>query len=182
MKIDALVEEIAERIAECVVARIGNTIKTVYTTAQRGPWAPGKSRSWMLRNIKTMPGARRAGRDWVIDSADYDRWCTARDAASFRKPTHVFSSKSDEELADRYLAEAGFRPTKGLVTIPGNRYKTTFVQPPTHYDAALKNVQRLDAKVAEAARRLGEAIELRDEALAALVQLKDGSQGTTTTK
>ncbi|WP_394845236.1 hypothetical protein LZC95_50435 [Pendulispora brunnea] len=187
MKIDGLVDEIAERIAERVVARIGNTAKTVYTTSKRGPHAPGKSRGWLQRHIKTMPGARQAGRDWVIDSADYDRWCTSRYTKSLPpapriaiRSESVGSTSEDElqKLADECLAEAGFRPTRAFATTStATQAETTISKRHAPYEAALANVRKLDTKVDEAARRLGEAIARRNEALAALVELKKSNIG-----
>lgn len=110
--IDAFLDQLADRVADRIVAKMGGATKVVYTTSKRGPHAPGKSRAWMLRMVRTMPGARKVGRDWCIDASDFERWATARDAASFRAPAKRVPTDVDE-LAALYLAEAGFRSTKG---------------------------------------------------------------------
>ncbi len=50
---------------------------THYTTNKQRPFVPpGKSRDWLLDNIKSMReyGAKKEGRDWVITIVGYDRW------------------------------------------------------------------------------------------------------------
>ncbi len=111
MKLDSLLDEIADRVADRILQKLGTaTAGSVYTTAKAGPHIPGKSRAWMLRKVKTMPGARCVGRDWIISVEDFQRWATAMDAmrtrAVKRPPTDV------EALADAFLEEAGYRPTK----------------------------------------------------------------------
>lgn len=110
MNLDALLNEIADRVSERLLRKIGTSTVTVYTTAKDGPHVPGKSRAWMLRHVKTMPGARRVGRDWIISADDFQRWATAMDAARARAPKRVPADV--EALADEYLAEAGYRPSK----------------------------------------------------------------------
>ncbi len=101
--LDRLVEAIADRVA----SRLGTSAKTVYSTSTRGPNIPGKSRSWALRHMKTMPGARKVGRDWTISADDYDAWARAQDTARCRKPAPP--TGTDEDLADAYLTAAGLR-------------------------------------------------------------------------
>ncbi|WP_394849822.1 hypothetical protein LZC95_20490 [Pendulispora brunnea] len=109
---DHVVENLLRKLAELLIPHIRSAGATVvYSTSKRGPHCPGKSRSWMLRHIKTIPGARQIGRDWVIDAADFDQWARANDARRFRKAAPVAGDA--QSLATQFLRAAGFRPTKG---------------------------------------------------------------------
>jgi hypothetical protein len=113
MNLEPLIEEIAERVAKRVLAALASapTNAVAFTTSKAGPNPPGKSRAWALRNVKTMPGARKVGRDWVISVVDYERWARAQDAArsSRREPE---APTDIEEFADACLRGGGFRATK----------------------------------------------------------------------
>jgi hypothetical protein len=52
---------------------------TYYTSRKGGPYIPGKSRAWMLRHARTIPGARKIGRDWVIKASDFEAYLVQRD-------------------------------------------------------------------------------------------------------
>lgn len=87
-----------------------------YTTHKGGPHLPGKSRHWMVRNARTIPGAHKVGRDWIVPRAAYEAWLTALDArqcATATAPAHTTSSTNAHEIALRGLERAGYRPTKG---------------------------------------------------------------------
>ena len=116
MNLEPLIEEIADRVAKKVLVALQSapTTTTAYTTAKGGPNPPGKTRAWALRNVKTMPGAKRIGRDWVIPVVDYDRWATAQDANRVtRRPAKGPTvSDADERYADECLAQAGYRSSK----------------------------------------------------------------------
>lgn len=99
-----LAEEVAERVAAKVVERM--TTHAVYTTASRGPGIPGKSRAWCLRNIRTMPGARKVGRDWVITAEAYEAWLSERDDARFAPAP---AANDVDRLVKDSLRAAGFR-------------------------------------------------------------------------
>lgn len=107
--VDALVERVAERLGE------RPTPSAHYTTSKRGPLPPGKSRAWALRTLKTIPGARKVGRDWVVSTADYQTWLTAQDMKSFTRPS-VAKVRSDlvdlDAITDAALTDAGFRRTR----------------------------------------------------------------------
>lgn len=100
---------------------------TVYTTNKLGPHVPGKSRRWMLDHLSSMPGARKEGRDWVIDVDMYNAWATLKDLRRCgpkkrpAPPVHVpgkglrslkFDPADLDTRAERSLAAAGYRPTK----------------------------------------------------------------------
>lgn len=106
---EAILDLLADRLADRLLARTGGVQKVVYSTSKRGPHIPGKSRTWMLRHVRTMPGARRVGRDWCIDATDFDRWATVKDAAAFKAPA---LPRDVESLAASFLSNAGYRSTK----------------------------------------------------------------------
>jgi len=83
---------------------------TVYTTNKIGPHLPGKTRSWMITNVKRMPGRRKVGRDWIISPADYQAWLTDQDTTACRDEP---SGDDAHAIAQTTLANAGLRPTRG---------------------------------------------------------------------
>jgi hypothetical protein len=107
-----LADQIAERVAE----RLGSgRTADIYTTRKGGPHAPGKSRDWMLRRVKEMPGARKIGKDWQITRADFERWVTEQDMTSCKAvpPRTVKTTPNNvRDIAEAALARAGLRPTK----------------------------------------------------------------------
>lgn len=109
--LDKVLEELADRVAERVAQKLGHVAVAVYTTAKRGPHIPGKSRAWMLKHARSMPGARKVGRDWIIGADDYQRWAAAKDAGR-RAALPSPAASGPEALADRYLADLGFRPAR----------------------------------------------------------------------
>ncbi len=113
-QLDTFIEDIADRVAERVAAKLGHIAVAVYTTARRGPHVPGKSRDWMRRNVRAMPGSRKVGRDWIISSDDYQKWAAAHDVGT-RRVAKVTPSSSVEALAEAALATAGYRPTRKRV-------------------------------------------------------------------
>lgn len=103
----ATIDQLAAALAPRIAALLGSSAKTVYSTSKLGPYCPGKSKGWMVRNLKIMPGARKIGRDWTITGEDYDAWCRAQDTARCRKPQPP--TGTEEDLADSYLQAAGLR-------------------------------------------------------------------------
>ena len=110
--LDEVLDAIAERVAERVAKKLGHVAAAIYTTAKRGPHIPGRSRSWMLKHVRAMPGAQKTGRDWIISADDYRRWAAAQDAARVRRATAADAPVGPEALAEAYLSELGFRPTR----------------------------------------------------------------------
>jgi hypothetical protein len=123
---DALLTEIAERVADIVVARLAAP-STHYGTGKAATLPPGKSRAWALRNVKRIPGARKIGRDWIVSVADFDAWMTDRDSERCRNsarpandvapPIHpafemAVSGEDRAARAARSLAAQGFRRTR----------------------------------------------------------------------
>ena len=76
--LDAVLEELAELVAAKVLARMAAP-SSHYTTRAGGVHVPGKSRAWALRTLKTIPGARKVGRDWVVSVEAYEAWLTDQD-------------------------------------------------------------------------------------------------------
>lgn len=101
-----LFDALADMIADRVAARFQRPV-TIYSTSARGPWIAGKTRAWMLRNVKTMPGAIRVGRDWTISHDDVEKWSRLKDVAEHKAPV-----SNVEELAKKYLRDDGSRFTK----------------------------------------------------------------------
>jgi len=120
--LDQLVEAVAERVAKKLGGAVNPALPARYTTNKAGPHIPGKTRRWMREHIKSMPGARRVGRDWEISAADYEAWATAEDARRCesairpRRPARgaVVSAPatSKEAAALRAIEAAGFRQVK----------------------------------------------------------------------
>jgi hypothetical protein len=112
---DGLLELLAARLAVHVLKELSGTAEgATYTSRKGGPHIPGKSRAWMLRHIKTMPGSRKVGRDWIIGKDDFDRWAAAHDTARRRSdPTRLAKASMDDvDWADACLAENGIRVPK----------------------------------------------------------------------
>lgn len=119
-----ILEEIIEAVAVRVAEKLGQSpLTAVYTTHKRGPHFPGKTRDWMLRVIKTMPGAQRIGRDWTIRAADYDAWASAEDTRRCANPrplaralalrSEVEADDEDEDARlEKSIAAMGFRRSK----------------------------------------------------------------------
>jgi hypothetical protein len=115
---DELVEAVAERVAKKVAPT--PTPPVTYTTNKRGPHFPGRSRRWMLDHIRSMPGARKIGRNWEISATDYEAWKSHEDAAQVRAAsgaarrsgTGAVRSVDVDELTERAkssLRAAGYR-------------------------------------------------------------------------
>jgi hypothetical protein len=99
-----------------VAAAPGAGVAACYTTRKAAPVLPdGKSRSWLLDNIKAMTayGARKVGRDWTIPCDGYERWRTAQDTAQVRASAPGRRGVDTHAIAESTLAKAGLRPTKG---------------------------------------------------------------------
>ncbi len=86
---------------------------TLYTTNKDGPRIPGKSRQWMLSNVKTMLGAHKVGRDWTISPTDFEAWRRGQDTARVRASAPDRRDADARAIAESTLAKAGLRPTKG---------------------------------------------------------------------
>ncbi len=110
---DAFLDELAERVAAKVVARLAGAASTShYGTGRAATLPPGKSRSWALRTLKKIPGARKVGRDWVVSVEDFDAWTTERDTARVAPPPRANPANdmaNVEALAAQALVESGFR-------------------------------------------------------------------------
>jgi hypothetical protein len=108
----AFTEALADRIAEAVACRLGAASSAeVYSTSKLGPHVPGKSRDWMLRNVKRMRGAVKVGRDWQITRTDFLAWRREEDAADVRMTVkRAIIEPDDEALASEALRNAGYRP------------------------------------------------------------------------
>lgn len=129
-----MLTEIAERVADIIVARLAAP-STHYGTGKAATLPPGKSRAWALRNVKTIPGARKIGRDWIVSVADFDAWMSDQDtercrnsarpandvAPAFHQSLEMAVSDeamSKEERAERWesagrsLDAQGFRRTR----------------------------------------------------------------------
>jgi hypothetical protein len=78
---------------------------THYTTAKRGALPPGKSRRWLREHAPGIPGAKRAGRDWIVPVDAFDRWCEARRPKRAAR-TNVVTGQWSPEAA---LTAAGVR-------------------------------------------------------------------------
>lgn len=78
-----------------------------YTSSNTGPWPPGKSKRWALRNIRTIPGAHKVGRDWIVPVAAFRAWCEAKDVAQVKSAT--VSRVDAKAIAAAALAGAGYR-------------------------------------------------------------------------
>ena len=76
----SVLDELAELVAAKVLARMAAP-SSHYTTRPAGPHPPGKSRAWALRTLKTIPGARKVGRDWIVSVDAYEAWLTDEDTA-----------------------------------------------------------------------------------------------------
>lgn len=81
--LDAVLDDLAERVAAKVLERL-TAPASHYSTRKGAVLPPGKSRAWALRTLKTIPGARKVGRDWVVSTADFDAWATEKDGESQR--------------------------------------------------------------------------------------------------
>jgi len=106
-------DELAEAVAERVLLRLGASGRKAdyYTTSAVGPHLPGKSRLWMKRNIRKIPGAQKIERDWIISHEDYEQWLRDRDAAQVRRSVkRLAPAKDDAALAEEALRAAGYRP------------------------------------------------------------------------
>lgn len=99
----AFIEWFAELVAAKVLAKL--TAPSDHYSAKNPP--PGKSRAWALRMLKTIPGARKVGRDWVVSVADFDAWLSDRTSAP--KVVKAKPSNDVEALAEEAFAAAGLR-------------------------------------------------------------------------
>ncbi len=79
--------------------------ETYYTSRKGGPYIPGKSRAWMLRQAHSIPGARKIGRDWVIKSSDFESYLVQRDIARAR----AASGGNGTDLTVEALVEEAMR-------------------------------------------------------------------------
>lgn len=116
----AFVDAFAELVAEKVLARM-QAPTTHYSTRKGATLPPGKSRAWALANLKTISGARKVGRDWVIAAEDYEAWVVKQDTAraaraaaggkpGLRRGMPANDAPADiEELVEKSLAANGLR-------------------------------------------------------------------------
>ncbi len=118
--LDAFLDVLAERVAAKIAEKTAGP-STHYGSGRSATLPPGKSRAWAVRNLKSIPGARKVGRDWVVSVDDYEAWLADRDAARFRQGIGETARAANdtvdvEALADQALAEAGLRRTRGAAT------------------------------------------------------------------
>lgn len=110
--LDALVKALAKEIAALVVAELSASSITHYGTGKTATLPPGKSRAWALRTLKTIRGARRVGRDWIVSIEDFNAWLTEKDAArvvpNVKKLRPRPANDEDVSIEDS-LAAAGLR-------------------------------------------------------------------------
>lgn len=124
MNVDALLDDLAERVAAKVLERLAAPTSH-YGTRVGATLPPGKSRAWALRTLKTIPGARKVGRDWVVSAADFDAWAAEKDSEAQRNASrrnmprkslvdlrHSPSNDIDA-LAEQALQASGFRRARG---------------------------------------------------------------------
>ena len=79
-----------------------------YTSAKAGPHPDGKSARWCRDHFRLIPGARKAGRDWVVARAAYERWAAAQTAP--RRRANVVPLPADRAWsATTALAAANLR-------------------------------------------------------------------------
>lgn len=117
--LDAVLDELAERVAAKVLARL-SAPTTHYTTRPAGPHPPGKSRSWALTNLKNIAGAKKVGRDWVISVDAYEAWLSERDERKSRgdsRQSGVRLASNDTDnvaaLVESSLSGSGLRRVRG---------------------------------------------------------------------
>ncbi len=109
--LDALVEELAERVAAKVLAKL--SAAPSHYSAKNPP--PGKSRAWALRTIKTIPGAKKIGRDWTVSVDAFDAWLSERDMTRVSRrdddvrQSHSVATEDVQALAELALSESGLR-------------------------------------------------------------------------
>ena len=118
--LEDVLEELAERVAAKVLARMAAPTSQ-YGTGRAATLPPGKTRAWTLRTLKTIPGARQVGRDWVVSVSDFDAWSSDADTARISgKPFPRATGKSHghprqnvandvDALAEQALSASGFR-------------------------------------------------------------------------
>ena len=119
--LDQIFDQLADRIAARVLAKLAAPA-THYTSNARGPYPPGKSRSWALKNLRHVPGAKKVGRDWVVPFEAWESWVTARDTeraqsgskAPLRAVANdvgstVAGAPDLDALADQVLLGSGYR-------------------------------------------------------------------------
>jgi hypothetical protein len=116
---EAFVEASPAAAPSASPARASNTngvpADGVYSSRKGGAHLPGKSRRWMLDHAREIPGASKIGRDWIVPYAAYERWRTEQDAARCRATASIRTPDADARtIAERTLANAGLRPTRGL--------------------------------------------------------------------
>ncbi len=92
--------------------RVG-TADGFYSSRKGALHLPGKSRRWMLDHARGIPGARKVGRDWILSHADYVRWMAEQDAARCRTGAPTVHDADARTIAERTLANAGLRATRG---------------------------------------------------------------------
>ncbi len=118
MSFEILVDQLADMVAERIAKKLGGIPQigghVVYTTNKIGPHIPGKTRVWMRRMVKQMPGARKVGRDWTISAADYNVWAAANDTSRRRSAPPMEESNDDVEYANACIANAGYRVSRGV--------------------------------------------------------------------
>jgi hypothetical protein len=66
----------------------------------------------MRRHLKTIPGSRKVGRDWLISKEDYDAWSVAQDRSRQRPAGRPKIVMDDVDWADACLADNGIRVPK----------------------------------------------------------------------
>jgi hypothetical protein len=80
-----------------------------YTSSPRGPHPPGKSGHWCRTHFRSIPGAKLAGRTWILSVADFDAWASKR-ARLTKTSSHVIAGPWTPDLA---LEAANVRNPRG---------------------------------------------------------------------
>lgn len=111
--LDALLDDLAARVADRVAEKLQSRLaapSSVYTSAQLPPDV--KTRERFNRLAKSIPGARRDGRTWIVPKTAWEAFRTRRVAA---EPPAAAAADDADEL----LAAAGLRPV--LRSVQGGR-------------------------------------------------------------
>ena len=114
----AFLQAFAKLVAKEILAEM-TAPATHYGTRKGATLPPGKSRAWALREMPTMPGAKKIGRDWVIAVSDFDAWVTkeateravtaSRPGLRRGQPANDTPPEDVEALVERSLAANGLR-------------------------------------------------------------------------
>ena len=102
-EIEALVEKIADRVVERLTEKMGSLARAtdeVYTTKCLPPDAPSRGRFHTA--VRSMPGARKIGRMWVIEKSTW-RMRREKNAVIPGKPPLDLDAMAEKILRDPRL-------------------------------------------------------------------------------